>query len=138
MTSAADGTPSDRQPILPAVLLASAQRQGLELTTEAADCDESGLDFVVVHARDANGTPWIVRRPRRASVLEAARHEAAPSTPFLTSLAEALAALQAIPIEAAREAGVKVSSLADERAWLRDCMQKTREVLAPSQALWQR
>lgn len=203
MTRAADGTPPDRPAVpsapdpaavspaavSPAALLASARCQGLELTTDAAACDESGLDFVVVHARDAAGAPWIVRRPRRPSVLEAARQEArtlalvrerlpvsvpdwrvfsdeviayprlpgipalvfdpatgphwnidpaAPGEPLLTSLAEALAALQAIPIEAAREAGVRVSSLADERAWLRACMQKTREVLAPSQPLWQR
>jgi aminoglycoside phosphotransferase (APT) family kinase protein len=68
--------------VSPATLLASARREGLELTTEAAACDESGLDFAVVHARDAAGTAWIVRRPRRPSVLEAARHEARTLSPI--------------------------------------------------------
>ncbi|HTV26106.1 MAG TPA: macrolide 2'-phosphotransferase, partial [Polyangiaceae bacterium] len=171
-------------------LLESARREGLELETDAALCDESGLDFVVVHAHDASGTAWIVRRPRRPNVLESARLEArtlalvrprlpvavpdwrvfvddviaypkllgttavsfdpgagprwnlidplAPSAPFLDSLARAVAALQSIPLDEARDAGVRVSSLADERTWLAGCMQRTREALAPSQALWQR
>lgn len=57
-------------------LLAAAHREGLELVTETATLDTMGLDFVVVHACDASGTPWIVRSPRRRDVCEAARHEA--------------------------------------------------------------
>jgi hypothetical protein len=53
-------------------LLAAAHREGLVLTTEHADLDRSGLDFEVCHAHDADGTPWIVRAPRRQSVVDAA------------------------------------------------------------------
>lgn len=57
-------------------LLAAARREGLELATDGATLDTMGLDFVVVHARDASGTPWIVRSPRRQDVVEATRREA--------------------------------------------------------------
>lgn len=57
-------------------LLAAARAAGLDLTTTATELDVSGLDFLVVHARDAAGTPWIVRTPRRAEVVAAARGEA--------------------------------------------------------------
>jgi aminoglycoside phosphotransferase (APT) family kinase protein len=57
-------------------LLAAAHREGLDLSRDGASLDTMGLDFVVVHARDASGTPWIVRSPRRASVVESSRHEA--------------------------------------------------------------
>jgi aminoglycoside phosphotransferase (APT) family kinase protein len=57
-------------------LLAAARGAGLEVTTTAADLDRSGLDFLVVHGRDADGTPWIVRTPRRAEVAAAATVEA--------------------------------------------------------------
>lgn len=57
-------------------LLAAAGRHGLRLTTEHTDFDKSGLDFLVVHARDDDGTPWIVRTPRRPDVFEASRVEA--------------------------------------------------------------
>lgn len=57
-------------------LLDAAARQGLRLTTEQAWLDQTGLDFLVVQARDPGGTPWIVRTPRRADVVDAARREA--------------------------------------------------------------
>jgi aminoglycoside phosphotransferase (APT) family kinase protein len=56
-------------------LLAAARAAGLDVTTTAA-LDRSGLDFLVVHGRDAEGTPWIVRTPRRPEVAAAASVEA--------------------------------------------------------------
>ncbi len=57
-------------------LLQAAGRRGLRLTTDQTDFDRAGLDFLVVHARDEAGVPWIVRTPRRAAVVDAARIEA--------------------------------------------------------------
>src|SRR5688500_17279488 len=57
-------------------LLDAARLHGLRLTTESADFDRSGLDFLVLHARDDNGVPWIVRTPRRPEVLASTRVEA--------------------------------------------------------------
>ncbi|MDI3288608.1 macrolide 2'-phosphotransferase [Polyangium sp. 15x6] len=57
-------------------LLAAARRAGLRITTEMADFDQSGLDFLVVHAHDEEGVPWVVRTPRRMAVVESARVEA--------------------------------------------------------------
>jgi aminoglycoside phosphotransferase (APT) family kinase protein len=68
--------------------IAAAARRGLSLTPEGARLDTMGLDFVVLHARDAGGTPWIVRSPRRPDVAAAAAIEArvlariAPHVPF--------------------------------------------------------
>ena len=60
----------------PEQLLAAAGRLGLALHAEAAEFDATGLDFLVVHAQDADGTPWILRTPRRPSVVAAAYVEA--------------------------------------------------------------
>jgi len=57
-------------------LVAAARREGLELQSSHPDFDQSGLDFLVVHARDDKGVPWVVRTPRRKEVREAARREA--------------------------------------------------------------
>lgn len=57
-------------------LLDAARRLGLSLTTEHADFDRTGLDFLVVHARDEQGTPWIVRTPRRPDVFASSCIEA--------------------------------------------------------------
>ncbi len=62
-------------PATPANLLARAAAHGLALTTDA-EFDNTGLDFLVVHAHDAAGAPWIVRAPRRADVVAATRVEA--------------------------------------------------------------
>ncbi|HEY0132604.1 MAG TPA: phosphotransferase [Nannocystis sp.] len=59
-----------------AELLAAAAGEGLRLSTSAADFDDTGLDFRVVEAVDRDGTTWIVRTPRRADVVAAARVEA--------------------------------------------------------------
>ena len=58
-------------------LLAAARGHGLELRAEQEGLDEMGLDFRVLHARDADGAQWIVRTPRRPDVVAAARREAA-------------------------------------------------------------
>lgn len=60
----------------PAELLAAAQRLGLELSAEVEEFDGMGLDFLVVHARDADGTPWILRTPRRPEVATSSYVEA--------------------------------------------------------------
>ena len=57
-------------------LLEAARLMGLRLTSDRTDFDKSGLDFLVVHARDEDGTAWIVRTPRRPDVIESARVEA--------------------------------------------------------------
>lgn len=80
MANSADSSspPKDLSPELPASvaeLLARARAHGLELAAEREELDTMGLDFVVAHARDASGAPWIVRAPRRADVIAAARVE---------------------------------------------------------------
>lgn len=57
-------------------LLEAARREGLRLAGTQADFDATGLDFLVVHARDEQGVPWIVRTPRRMAVVASARVEA--------------------------------------------------------------
>lgn len=60
----------------PDELLAAAERLGLPLRAEAAEFETTGLDFLVVHAHDADGTPWIVRTPRRPAAAAASYVEA--------------------------------------------------------------
>jgi macrolide phosphotransferase len=57
-------------------VLAAAKREGLLLDAATAKVSEAGLDFYAVFARDDQGTEWVVRSPRRAEVVERARHEA--------------------------------------------------------------
>ncbi|XYI01531.1 macrolide 2'-phosphotransferase [Sorangium sp. So ce1128] len=57
-------------------LLDAARRAGLRLTTSHADFDQTGLAFLVVHAHDEEGVPWVVRTPRRRAEVESARVEA--------------------------------------------------------------
>lgn len=181
--------PAQRRIDSVADLLAAARDLGLRLTADRADFDRTGLDFLVVHARDEDGTAWIVRTPRRPDVLKSARIEArvlkllrdrlpvavpdwrvfssdviayprldgtpavtigeagptwniidpkAPSEVFLDSFAGALAAMQAIPPETARLAGVPVKTMAEIRRSLRSAMKATRSALNPSDALWAR
>lgn len=51
-------------------LIDAAEAQGLSLMTDAADLDRSDLDFLVVHAQDDEGVPWVVRTPRRREAFE--------------------------------------------------------------------
>ena len=71
----ASSDPGTELPATPAALLALAAAHGLVLTADG-DFDTTGLDFLVVHAHDAAGTPWIVRTPRRADVYASTRVEA--------------------------------------------------------------
>lgn len=57
-------------------LLDAARHEGLQIVTSQSDFDETGLDFRVVRGDDEHGRSWIVRTPRRADVLRAARTEA--------------------------------------------------------------
>jgi aminoglycoside phosphotransferase (APT) family kinase protein len=57
-------------------IIAAAARRGLLLSSEGARVDEMGLDFRVLHASDRDGTPWIVRVPRRPEVVASAAIEA--------------------------------------------------------------
>lgn len=63
-------------PATVAELLARAANHGLALTARSPDLDNTGLDFVVAHAEDAAGQPWIVRCPRRPAVVAGAAIEA--------------------------------------------------------------
>lgn len=68
---------SSFQPLTTAAqLLAAARAHGLVLTTAQPELDGMGLDFLVLHAHDEAGVPWVVRTPRRAVVVESARVEA--------------------------------------------------------------
>jgi aminoglycoside phosphotransferase (APT) family kinase protein len=68
---------SSFQPLSTAVeLLAAARSHGLVLTADQPELDGTGLDFLVLHARDESGVPWIVRTPRRQVVLDSAHVEA--------------------------------------------------------------
>lgn len=57
-------------------LLALAHRHGLALRADGARLDTMGLDFIALHADDPDGTPWIVRAPRRPDVAAGAAAEA--------------------------------------------------------------
>jgi aminoglycoside phosphotransferase (APT) family kinase protein len=56
-------------------LRAAAARQGLEVTPIGDALDGMGLDFLVLHGRDAAGVRWVVRSPRRADVVQATERE---------------------------------------------------------------
>ncbi|WP_437602554.1 macrolide 2'-phosphotransferase [Sorangium sp. So ce590] len=76
-TSTPSPAPSSFAPIdSVGALLDAARREGLRLVTSHADLDQTGLDFLVVHAHDEEGVPWVVRTPRRRAVVESARVEA--------------------------------------------------------------
>lgn len=75
VSSGAEATPSAAITTAPG-LREAAERAGLVLVEASAELDGSGLDFLVLHGGDAAGTRWIVRTPRRAEVVAAARVEA--------------------------------------------------------------
>lgn len=60
----------------PAELLEAARRHGLSFSTAQTEFEQTGLDFLVVYAKDASGSPWIVRTPRRPDVYESSLVEA--------------------------------------------------------------
>ncbi|GGE58351.1 macrolide 2'-phosphotransferase [Nesterenkonia cremea] len=85
MDSAAD-TPADTPaeapaprsvPETPADLLALAARHGLGLTEESVEFVDFGLDYQVALADDDAGQRWVLRIPRRPSVVETMAAEVA-------------------------------------------------------------
>lgn len=58
-------------------IVETARAHRLELTPTIAELDETGFDFAVLHAVDADGLHWIVRSPRRAEAMERAATERA-------------------------------------------------------------
>ncbi len=94
-----------------------------------------------VHALDLIAYPRLAGTPAVTIGAEGPiwnMNEKAPPERFLASMAESLAALQAVPVDAVRNAGVPVRDLAESRATLRKAMEETREVLQPTDALWAR
>lgn len=53
-------------------MLRAAALHGLRLRSDEARLDESGMDFIALHAVDDAGVEWIARVPRREDVIEAA------------------------------------------------------------------
>ena len=174
-------------------LLAAARRHGASLRATSRTFDTTGLDFLVAHAEDEAGVPWVVRTPRRDDVYAASLVEARvlelirphlpvavpdwrihapeviaypklPGMPavtvdhvaghawnvidpaalpdvFLDSMARTLAALQSIPAEMAREAGVPIRTTEMLRTELFMAIDATADLLrAPRQlrARWRR
>lgn len=56
-------------------VLELADKHGLRLQADSLQFNESGLDFQVVLAADAEGERWILRFPRREDVLPSVAHE---------------------------------------------------------------
>lgn len=65
---------SDQQHIIHE-LLSQAERNGLRLNSDHVEMNESGLDFLVVFAKDLQGEKWVLRKPRRKDVWERAKNE---------------------------------------------------------------
>lgn len=82
MDSAAEDAPEDLTvvnpvPETPGDLLALAARHGLSLTEESVEFVDFGLDYQVALAADDAGQRWVLRIPRRASVVESMPAESA-------------------------------------------------------------
>ena len=73
--SLAPGSQDWDEPILVSDLVDTLWKHGLELTIDSSKIEESGLDFLVAHARDAEENRWIVRCARREAVIHASRIE---------------------------------------------------------------
>lgn len=56
-------------------MLGLAETYGLQLKSEGAEINESGMDFQVVFADDESGRRWVLRRPRRDDVIKRAAAE---------------------------------------------------------------
>src|SRR5712691_4515361 len=56
-------------------ILRLARDRGLPLREDSAVLDDTGWDFFVVHATAEDGSPWILRVPRRPDVATLARAE---------------------------------------------------------------
>lgn len=56
-------------------VLKLAHQHGLGIQADSLQFNESGLDFQVVLATDAEGDRWVLRLPRRADVLPSVEKE---------------------------------------------------------------
>jgi macrolide phosphotransferase len=56
-------------------VLQLALKNGLTLKQDTMQMNESGLDFLACFAEDEEGTPWVVRLPRRDDVSTSAAYE---------------------------------------------------------------
>ncbi|QNR68100.1 macrolide 2'-phosphotransferase [Paenibacillus peoriae] len=56
-------------------ILALAKSNGLHILHEGLELNESGLDFRALFAKDIQGTPWVLRTPRRTDVVQSAAYE---------------------------------------------------------------
>ncbi|MDQ0062212.1 macrolide 2'-phosphotransferase [Paenibacillus harenae] len=56
-------------------LLVLSLRNGLQLSPEHVEMNESGMDFLVAFAKDDSGREWVLRQPRRSDVWERAENE---------------------------------------------------------------
>ena len=54
-----------------------AEKNGLHIAEDAIKTNESGVDFLVAHAKDEVGVQWILRIPRRRESMRHARKEKA-------------------------------------------------------------
>ena len=72
------GLDCDDDPMTPSPeeITTLAARHGLELDPARVHLNESGLDYRVAYARDATGTDWVLRIPRRADLATGAQAEA--------------------------------------------------------------
>ncbi len=52
-----------------------AKDSGLDILADSLTFNESGLDFLVVFAEDANGAEWVLRFPRREDVMASTQKE---------------------------------------------------------------
>ncbi|WP_404433324.1 macrolide 2'-phosphotransferase [Sutcliffiella horikoshii] len=52
-----------------------AKANGLDILADSLTFNESGLDFLVVFAEDANGAEWVLRFPRREDVMASTQKE---------------------------------------------------------------
>ncbi|WP_410768921.1 macrolide 2'-phosphotransferase [Fontibacillus sp. BL9] len=66
---------SSKQELLKRDLISLALEYGLLLNSEDVEINESGMDFVVAFAKEEDGTPWVLRKPRRSDVWERAENE---------------------------------------------------------------
>ena len=57
-------------------MMETASKHGLQLQPGPMEINESGMDFLVGIAQDADGTSWVLRKPRREDVLKRAENEA--------------------------------------------------------------
>jgi macrolide phosphotransferase len=166
---------------------ALAASHGLEIVGPVS-INELGLDFRVISVATTDGTPWILRVPRRPDVLKKIEKEARTlsflkerlpfavpdwrvvtstlvaypmltdttaivvdaasgtsewkidqgSTVFASSFASALAALHALPIEAAGAAGIQVRTPEEARKAVADDIARVRQAFDVSEALVRR